>query len=57
MTVASNTVQTFAMVGIRENLSDVITLTDPMEVPFYSGIKKARPKPNPGMDGRQLECT
>lgn len=44
MTVASNTVQTFAMVGIRENLSDVITLTDPMEVPFYSGIKKGSAK-------------
>lgn len=40
MTVASNTVQTFAMVGIRENLSDVITLTDPIETPFYSRVKK-----------------
>lgn len=40
MAVPSNTVQTFAMVGIREQLSDVITLTDPTEVPFYSGIKK-----------------
>lgn len=44
MAVASNTVQTFAMVGIREDLSDVITLTDPMEVPFYSGIKKGSAK-------------
>lgn len=40
MAVAANTVQTFAMVGIREDLSDVITMTDPTEVPFYSGISK-----------------
>lgn len=40
MAVPTNTVQTFAMVGIREDLSDVITMTDPTEVPFYSGIKK-----------------
>jgi hypothetical protein len=32
------------MVGIREDLSDVITLTDPMEVPFYSGIRKGSAK-------------
>lgn len=44
MTVNSNAVQTFAMVGIREDLADVITLTDPMEVPFYSGIKKGSAK-------------
>lgn len=40
MAVAANTVQTFAMVGIREDLSDVIALTDPTEVPCYSAIKK-----------------
>jgi len=40
MAVASNTVQTFAMVGIREELSDIITMTDPTETPFYSGISK-----------------
>ncbi len=40
MAVPTNAVQTFAMVGIREDLSDVITMTDPTEVPFYSGIKK-----------------
>jgi hypothetical protein len=44
MAVASNTVQTFAMVGIKEDVSDVITLTDPQEVPFYSGIKKGSAK-------------
>lgn len=44
MAVASNTVQTFAMVGIKEDVSDVITLTDPMEVPFYSGVKKGSAK-------------
>lgn len=44
MAVAANTVQTFAMVGIREDLSDVITMTDPTEVPFYSGIKKKSAK-------------
>jgi len=44
MTVASNTVQTFAMVGIREDLSDTITMIDPTEVPFYSGISKKSAK-------------
>ena len=40
MAVPTNTVQTFAMVGIREDLSDVITNIAPMEVPFYSMCKK-----------------
>lgn len=44
MGVAANTVQTFAMVGIREELSDTITMIDPTEVPFYSGIKKKSAK-------------
>lgn len=44
MAVAAHTVQTFAMVGIREELSDVITMTDPTEVPFYSGISKKSAK-------------
>ena len=44
MAVASNTVQTFAMVGIKEDLSDTIALTDPVEVPFYSGISKGTAK-------------
>lgn len=44
MAVPSNTVQTFGMVGIREQLSDVITMIDPTEVPFYSGISKRSAK-------------
>lgn len=44
MAVPSNTVQTFAMVGIKEDVSDIITLTDPMEVPVYSGISKGTRK-------------
>lgn len=44
MAVPANTVQTFAMVGIREDLSDVITMTDPTETPFYSGISKGSAK-------------
>lgn len=38
MPVPANTVQTFAMVGIREDLSDVITNIAPTETPFYSRI-------------------
>ena len=44
MAVAANTVQTFAMVGIKEDVTDAITLTDPQEVPFYSGISKKSAK-------------
>lgn len=44
MAVAVNTVQTFAMIGIREDLSDIITMIDPMETPFWSGIKKGSRK-------------
>lgn len=44
MTVPTNTVQTFAMVGIREDLSDVITNIAPMDVPFYSMCKKGTAK-------------
>lgn len=44
MTVPAQTVQTFAMVGIREDLSDTITMIDPTEVPFYSGISKSSAK-------------
>lgn len=40
MAVPTNTVQTFAMVGIREQLSDVISNLDPMETPLYSKFKK-----------------
>lgn len=44
MAVPSNTVQTFAMVGVREELSDVITNISPMEVPFYSMARKGKTK-------------
>ena len=44
MAVPDNTVQTFAMIGIKEDVTDVITLTDPTEVPFYSGIAKGSRK-------------
>lgn len=44
MTVPSSTVQTFAQVGIKENVTDIITLTDPTETPFYSGIAKGTRK-------------
>lgn len=42
MTVNSNTVQTFAMVGIREELSDTISNIAPYETPFYSMTKKGK---------------
>lgn len=42
MAVPSNTVQTFAMVGIREDLSDVITNISPTDTPFYSMVKKGK---------------
>jgi hypothetical protein len=44
MAVPTGTVQTFAMVGIREELSDVITNISPMDVPFYSMCKKGKTK-------------
>lgn len=40
MAVPSNTVQTFAMVGIREDLSDTISNIDPYETPLYTKIGK-----------------
>lgn len=42
MAVPSSTVQTFAMVGIREDLSDAISNIDPTETPLYSRIKKGK---------------
>lgn len=42
MAVPTNTVQTYAQVGIREALSDTIYNISPMETPFVSGLK--RPK-------------
>lgn len=44
MAVPSNTVQTFSMVGIREDLSDTITNISPTDTPFYSGCKKGKAK-------------
>ena len=44
MTVPTGAVQTFAMVGIREELSDVITNISPMDVPFYSMCRKGKTK-------------
>ncbi len=38
----ANTIQTFQMVGIREELSDVITNIAPTETPFYSMAKKGK---------------
>lgn len=40
MAVASDTVQTFAMVGIREDLSDTISNISPRDTPFYSAARK-----------------
>lgn len=40
MAVPTGTVQTFAMIGIREQLSDTIANIDPSETPFYSRVKK-----------------
>lgn len=44
MTIYTGTVQTFAMVGIREDLSDVITNISPMDVPFFSMTRKGTAK-------------
>jgi hypothetical protein len=38
----TGTLQTFSMVGIREDLSDVITNISPTETPFYSMIRKGK---------------
>ena len=42
MAVPPGTTQTFAMVGIREDLSDVISNISPTETPFYSMCRKER---------------
>ena len=44
MAVPANTVQTFARANIREQLSDIITMVDPTDVPFYSTAKKGTAK-------------
>ena len=38
----TGTLQTFDVVGIREDLSDVITNISPTETPFYSLVRKAK---------------
>lgn len=42
MAVPSSTVQTFAMVGVREELSDVITNIMPAETPIFTMAKKIK---------------
>ncbi len=42
MAVPAGTYQTFQMIGIREDLSDTITMIDPMDVPFYSACRKGK---------------
>lgn len=44
MAVPTNAVQTFAMVGIREQLSDAISNISPTETPFYSMARKGTTK-------------
>ncbi len=44
MTVPAQTVQTFAMEGIREDLSDTITNIAPYETPCYSMARKGKTK-------------
>lgn len=40
MTVPSNTFDTYAAIGIREDLSNVITRISPTETPFYTACQK-----------------
>ena len=47
MAILTNTVQTFGMVGIREDLSDVITNIAPTETPFYSMARKGKANNRP----------
>lgn len=42
MAAPVNTVQSYAMVGIREQLSDVIYNKDPEETPLFSALKKTK---------------
>jgi hypothetical protein len=44
MTVPTYTVQTFAMKGIREQLSDTISNIDPMDTPLFSKFSKGTAK-------------
>lgn len=42
MAVPTNTVQSYDQIGIREDLSDVISNIDPYETPWYSSTKKMK---------------
>lgn len=44
MTLLTNSQNTYAMIGIREDLTDIVSLIDPQEVPFQSNIGTG-PKP------------
>lgn len=42
MAVLTNTFTTYAAVGMREDLSDVIDIISPTDTPFLSGLKKGK---------------
>ena len=44
MTVPTNTIQTPSLVGLREDLSDVVINISPTETPFYTKCKKGSAK-------------
>lgn len=44
MTIQTNSQNTYAMIGIREDLTDIVALIDPQETPFISNIGTG-PKP------------
>lgn len=42
MAVVTNTFTTYAAIGMREDLSDIIDMISPTETPFYSMLKKSK---------------
>lgn len=42
MAVVTNTFTTYAAIGQREDLSDVIDMISPTDTPFYSMLKKSK---------------
>lgn len=42
MAVIGNTFTTYASIGMREDLSDVIDMISPTETPFYSLCRKSK---------------
>ncbi len=42
MAAIANTFTTYAAIGQREDLSDVIDMISPVEVPFYSSLRKSK---------------